>query len=229
MLSYHPDIEVVAEATSVTEGLLKISAMKPDLLFIDIEMPGGTGFDLVRQLKKGTRPEIVFVTSRDEYALRAFSCAALGYVLKPVEATALAEAISRAEERIRQKTNEQRLEALLANLNATDRLEERISIPGKQGMEFVRAGNIMYCQGEERYTRIHLKDKGSRLSSYPIGEYRKMLPTPDFHPTHRSFLVNRLYVDRAIKDGNLLLTNGIIVTVSRRRREEVAKWLRDAV
>ena len=65
------------------------------LLFIDIEMPGGTGFDLVRQLKKGNRPEIVFVTSRDEYALRAFNCAALGYVLKPVEASTLAEAIAR--------------------------------------------------------------------------------------------------------------------------------------
>ncbi len=225
MLDYHTDIEVVAEATNITDGLLKIDLLKPELLFIDIEMPGGTGFDLVRQLKKGNRPEIVFVTSRDKYALRAFSCAALGYVLKPVEASTLAEAISRAEERIRQKNNELRLEALLTNLNTTNRSEERISIPGKHGMEFVKAGDIMYCQGEERYTRIHLKCQQSRLSSYPIGEYRKMLPAPDFHPTHRSFLVNRRYVDRPTKDGNLLLNNGTIVTVSRRRREEVAKWL----
>lgn len=225
MLNHYPGIEVVADATNIGDGLLKIDLLKPELLFIDIEMPGGTGFDLVRQLKKGTRPEIVFVTSRDEYALRAFSCAALGYVLKPVEATALAEAIARATERIRQKNNELRLEALLTNLSATNHSEERISIPGKHGMEFVKAGNIMYCQGEERYTRIHLKGQGSRLSSYPIGEYRKMLPTPDFYPTHRSFLVNRLYVDRATRNGNLLLTNGTTVTVSRRRREEVANWL----
>lgn len=225
MLDHHPDINVVSEAVNISEGLLKIDLLKPELLFLDIEMPGGTGFDLVRQLRKGTRPEIVFVTSRDEYALRAFSCAALGYVLKPVEASSLAEAIARAEERIRQKNNEQRLEALLANLKTTNRSEERISIPGKHGMEFVKAGNITHCQGEERYTRIYLKGEGSRLSSYPIGEYRKMLPVPDFYPTHRSFLVNRSYVDRATKDGNLLLNNGIIVTVSRRRREEVAKWL----
>lgn len=188
-------------------------------------MPGGTGFDLVRQLKKGARPEIIFVTSRDQYALRAFSCAALGYVLKPVATKALEDAIGLARERIRLKNNEQRLEALLTNLDTKDRSEERISVPGKNGMEFVMAGNIIYCQGIERYTRIHIKGKGSRLSSYPIGEYRKMLPADDFHPTHRSFLVNRSYVVRTTKDGNLLLTDGTVVTVSRRRREEVINWL----
>lgn len=226
MLDRYPGINVIADATNISDGLLKINLLKPELLFLDIEMPGGTGFDLIRQLKKGSRPEIVFVTSRDQYALRAFSCAALGYILKPVEAATLADAITRAEERIRQKNNELRLEALLTNLSTTDRSEERISIPGKHGMEFVKAGSIMYCQGEDRYTRIHLEGNVSRLSSHPIGEYRKMLSAADFHLTHRSFLVNRHFIDRTTNDGDLLLTNGTTVTVSRRRKKEVANWLK---
>lgn len=223
----HPTLAIAGEATNIQEGLQKINLLKPDLLFLDIEMPGGNGFELVRQLEKGSRPEIIFVTSQNNYAIQAFSCAALGYVLKPVEPEKLAEAIAVAEERIRQKNNEQRLETLLKNLETTNSAKQRIGIPNEKGVEFVTAGSIIYCEGEEGYTRIHLQENGNRLSSYPIGEYRKMLTSHDFYPIHRSILVNRSFVKEINRSGELELVNRKKLTISRRRRAEVEAWLKD--
>lgn len=222
----HPNLLVAGSADNIRDGLQKIETVKPDLIFLDIEMPGGSGFDLIRQLKKGNRPEIIFVTSQSNYAIQAFSCAALGYVLKPVEWKPLAEAIGVAEERIRQKNNEQRLETLLENLKTSDSSKKKIGIPHDRGVEFVPAGSIVYCEGEERYTRIHLKEDGTRLSSYAIGQYRKMLADHDFYPIHRSILVNRNFVKRMNRAGELELTTKKRLTVSRRRRAEVEAWLK---
>lgn len=222
----HPNLSVAGSANNIRDGLQKIEAIKPDLIFLDIEMPGGSGFDLIRQLKKGSRPEIIFVTSQSNYAIQAFSCAALGYLLKPVERASLAEAIAVAEERIRQKNNEQRLETLLENLKISDSSKKKIGIPHDRGVEFVTAGSIIYCEGEERYTRIHLKEDGSRLSSYSIGQYRKMLLNHDFYPIHRSILVNRNYVKGINRTGKLELITHQKLTVSRRRRTEVEAWLK---
>lgn len=223
---HHPSLVVAGSADNIQEALQKIESAKPDLIFLDIEMPGGNGFDLIRQLKKGSRPEIIFVTSQSNYAIQAFSCAALGYVLKPVEPVPLAEAIAVAEERIRQKNNEQRLETLLENLQTSDNSKKQIGIPNDKGIEFVAAGNIIYCEGEERYTRIHLREDGTRLSSYAIGQYRKMLADHDFYPIHRSILVNRHYVRRINRAGEIELTTNQQLTISRRRRAEVEAWLR---
>lgn len=222
----HTNLTVVGQAINIQDGLQKIVRLQPDLIFLDIEMPGGSGFDLIRQLPKGNRPEIIFVTSQSNYALRAFSCAALGYVLKPVENKPLAEAIAVAEQRIRQKNSEQRLAALLKNLETSDNSEQQIGIPNERGVEFVAAGNIVFCEGEEGYTRIHLKNDGNRLSSYAIGEYRKMLINHNFFPIHRSFLVNRKFVKRLNKAGEIELTTHQQLTVSRRRRAEVEAWLK---
>ncbi|MFK8164430.1 MAG: LytR/AlgR family response regulator transcription factor [Lewinella sp.] len=222
----HPNLTVAGSANNILDGLQKIETLKPDLIFLDIQMPGGSGFDLIRQLKKGNRPEIIFVTSQSNYAIQAFSCAALGYVLKPVEQKPLAEAITVAEERIRQKNNEQRLETLLKNLKTSDTSKQQIGIPHDRGVEFVPAGSIIYCEGVERYTRIHLKDNGTRLSSYAIGQYRKMLVDHDFYPIHRSILVNRRYVKGINRAGQLELTTHQKLTVSRRRRAEVEAWLK---
>jgi two-component system LytT family response regulator len=220
----HPQINIVGQATNVHEGLLKISQLEPDLLFLDIEMPGGTGFDLIRQLKKESRPEIVFVTSRNEFAFQAFNCAVLDYILKPVEPSTLAIAVKRAEERLRQKNSSQRLAALLANMDSSNNSEKQIGIPNDNGVEFVNAGNIICCQGIEGYTGIYLIDGSKRMSSYPIGHYKKMLPTPDFFMTHRSFVVNRRHVIKLTGD-EISLNNGLKAEISRRRKKLVEEWL----
>lgn len=223
--SAHPQIRVLGEATNIHEGLLKIEQLEPDLLFLDIEMPGGTGFDLIRQLKQDARPEIVFVTSRNEFALQAFNCAVLDYVLKPVEPKALKTAVLRAQVRLHQKNSSRRLEALLANMDNDSNADKQIGIPSGTGVEFVMAGDIICCQGHDGYTHIHLVDGSRRTSSYPIGHYKKMLPTPGFFMTHRSFVVNKRQVKKYQKD-ELVLNGGLKAEISRRRRKLVEDWLK---
>jgi len=212
--SAHPQINVVGEATNVHEALLKIGQLSPDILFLDIEMPGGTGFDLIRQLGETLRPEIVFVTSRNEFALQAFNCAVLDYVLKPVEPSALETAISRAEERLHHKNSARRLEALMSNMDSISNSEKQIGIPSDSGVEFVKAGDIICCEGFKGYTLIHLFDGSRRTSSYPIGRYKKMLPSPDFFMTHRSFVVNRQHVKKLLTD-ELALSGGLVAEINR--------------
>jgi two-component system LytT family response regulator len=222
--SAHPHINVVGEATNISEALLKISQLNPDILFLDIEMPGGNGFDLIRQLGETSRPEIIFVTSHNEFALQAFNSAVLGYLLKPVEPVALKTAISRAEERLHHKNSARRLEALLSNMDSTNNAEKQIGIPNDGGVEFVKAGDIICCQGFKGYTLIHLQDRSRRTSSYPIGRYKKMLPTPEFFMTHRSFVVNRQHVKKITAD-ELGLSGGLTAEISRRRKKLVEQWL----
>ncbi len=222
--SAHPEIRVVGEATNIHEGLLKIKQLTPDILFLDIEMPGGTGFDLIRQLGKGPRPEIIFITSHNEFAFQAFSCAVLDYVLKPVEPDALATAINRAAEQLHQKSSAQRLEALLSNMDSSNNAEKLIGIPNGSGVEFVKAKNIICCQGFKGYTSIHLAKGSKRTSSYPIGRYKKMLPVPDFFMTHRSFVINRKHVVSLSTD-EIELTGGLKAEISRRRKKLVEEWL----
>lgn len=220
-----PQVTIVGQALSVNDALLKVEDLRPDVLFLDIQMPGGSGFDLVRQLPKGNRPEIIFVTSQDRYAMQAIKVAALGYLLKPVVASELRAAVDLATSRIHQKNSELRLEALLSNLETDENAHKKIGIPSDGGLEFVDAGDIIFCEGEEGYTRIHLRDGSHRLSSYSIGEYRKLLTAYDFFAVHRSYLVNRRHVKKHDRSGSIMLSNGKTVAVSRRRKEAVTNWL----
>lgn len=221
----HPSIRIVGEAMNVRDGLEKITQLQPDLLFLDIEMPGGNGFELVRQLPPNHRPEIIFVTSQGAYALQAFRVAALSYILKPVDAAELKAAVDLAAIRLREKNSGQRLEVLLENMRTDNPADKRIGIPSEDGVEFVEASEIIYCEGVEGYTRFHLKPGKTRLSAYSIGHYHKMLEPYDFFAIHRSFLVNRQHVANYVNSGLLNLSNGSQLEVSRRRRGAVRDWL----
>ena len=117
-----------------------------------------------------------------------------------------------------------RLEALLSNIDATNNSEKQIGIPNDAGVEFVSAGEIICCQGIEGYTRIYLSDNSQRTSSYPIGHYKKMLPTPDFFMTHRSYVVNRRHVLQVAGD-EIALKQSLTAEISRRRKKLVEEWL----
>lgn len=219
-------VSIVGSAGDVREGLQKIEIFRPELIFLDIKMPNGSGFDLVRQLPRGTRPEIIFVTSHESFAMQAIKVAALGYLVKPVDSRELIDAVKLAGARIRQKNSEIRLAALLSNLETQEHALKKVGIPSDKGLEFVDAGDIIYCEGEEGYTRIHVQEQTDRLSSYSIGEYRKMLVPFDFFPVHRSYLVNRRHVNKHDRAGTITLSDGTVITVSRRRKEAVIKWLK---
>lgn len=222
----HPEFRVLGEGRSVTDGLAKIQTFHPDLIFLDINLPDGSGFDLIKKLPVGKRPEVIFVTSEENYALQAIKVAALGYLIKPVNASELAETIELAKVRIRQKNIEQRFQALKNNLEQDTSATKQIGIPSEHGVEFVAAGEILYCSGVEGYTKIQLTNAENRLSSYSIGEYRKMLSPYGFFIVHRSYLVNRQHVVGWFNSTHLKLSNGEKIAVSRRRKREVDAWLK---
>lgn len=222
----HPELTVVGKAADVVGGLQLIRREQPELMFLDVEMPGGDGFELIRQLTDAERPEVIFVTSHADYAYDAFNCAALGFVLKPVEPPLLASAIARARQRISEKNSASRLSALLANIENTDNNRKQIGIPSERGVEFVRAADVIYCRGNDGYTDIVLTDGRLRTSAYPVGYYVKILPQPEFCAVHRSYIVNRNHVMRAGGQRVLLLSNGDTVEYSRRRTAQVNQWLK---
>jgi len=221
-------VDILAEARNLREGLQKIESLGPDLLFLDIGMPGGSGFELLRQLNPKNRPEVIFVTCEERHAMKAIRVSALFYILKPVEEHELQKAVSLARERIRLKSSDQRLEALLSNLENSEAEQKRVGIPSEKGLEYVDTNSIVYCEGNKGYTYIYLEDGTNRLSSYSIGEYRKMLEPYGFFAIHRSSLVNHRHVLKNERSGRMILSNQVELVVSRRRREDVARWLSSA-
>ena len=222
---YHPEVIIVGTAASLGDGLKKVNQLRPDLLFLDVNLPDGKGFDLVRNLAPDIRPEVIFVTSEDSYLKQAIRIAAVGYVVKPVAVDELKTSMDNARVRIRQRNSETRLQAMLDNLEDDNLAKKRVGIPSDRGVEFVMAGDILYCEGVDGYTSIKLKDDTNRLSSYSIGEFRKILEPLGFFAVHRSYLANRAHISGW--DGGLQLNvaNRATIPVSRRRKPEVISWL----
>ena len=216
---YCPALEVVGTANGVENGLAVIATRSPDLIFLDVLMPDGTGFDLIERLPH-LNYEIVFVTSFDRYALQAIQCCALGYIVKPVDPTELMRVVNRAVEQSRLREDNQRNRQLLANLKDPSSRDNRIGIPSDRGLDFVRAGDIVRCEGVDRCTRVVLTGGSALLSSYNLGEFRKLLEAYNFFSPHKSHLINLDHIVRYDKDGTVEMIDRGQVPVSRRRRQE---------
>lgn len=216
-----PALDIVGTANGVTTGLEVIERLRPELLFLDIEMPDGSGFDLIDRLPRAHRPQIIFATSQESYALEAIRRATLHYLLKPVELAELLVAVELARQRLEEKNSHQRMEALLANLKQPGATTNSIGVPSETGVDFVEVGRITHCEGVDRCTRIHIMDDTPLLSSYSLGQFKRLLEGYDFLVVHRSFLVNLKHIRRYDKAGSLTLANGRVIPVSRRRRQEI--------
>ncbi|MTB51790.1 LytTR family DNA-binding domain-containing protein [Lewinella sp. W8] len=222
-----PTVNVMDTANSAAEALRKIAAIEPDLLFLDIHMPKETGFDLIKQLPKGNRPEVIFVTSLEAYGLEAIRSSAIGYVMKPIELKHLLRAVQLAEERVSQKNSAKRLDVLLGHLAQPTGGSLPIGIPTEQGIDFFPADEIVNCIAEDRYTRIRLTRERDILSSYSIGEFVRMLEPFGFLNVHRAHLVNRMHIRKFDRSGFLIMANKDEVPVSRRRRPHILKILQE--
>ncbi len=198
------EIEIVGEAASVSEGLKLINETDPDLVFLDIEMPDGTGFDLVDQLAE-VDFRLVFVTSYNEYAITAFKYSAFDYILKPV----LPENVKSTIERIL-KTTGIRPKTDIADLKKQiERTEEladvTIALPEMNGFAIIKVKNILRCEGERNYTRVFYKDGTSVLISRTLLEFDQLLVQHGFFRIHRSHLVNLSCISRYVKtDGGMV-------------------------
>ena len=184
LLTEHKNIKIVGEADDVPSAITAIEQLRPDIIFLDIQMPGESGFDLLNRVELNAK--IIFVTAFDEYAIRAFEINALDYLLKPVNPDRLARTISRLEQNEEPEIHEMR------KLNYNDRLFLLIN----DGMNFLRIKSILSIQAAGDYTEIVTKDSTKGLTLKSMKEWEHRLPEQYFCRIHRSTIINIEYIDR---------------------------------
>jgi two-component system, LytTR family, response regulator len=204
MLSAHPAIVIVGEAADAAEAAVQIAALQPDLLLLDVQMPGGSGFDLLATLDDP--PEVVFTTAFDQYALQAFEASALDYLMKPIEPQRLAAALERAAARLGQAT-------------APASMPRKLFIRDGERCWFVRLEDIRLFESEGNYTRLYF-DGATPLLGRSLLQLEQRLDPQQFFRASRRHIVNLAAV-RGIENGDggalALKLDGMTVEVSRRR------------
>ena len=212
-------IQVTAICHSGAEGINKINDLKPDLIFLDIEMPYMNGFQMLEQLPT-INFEIIFTTSYDQYAITAFKFSALDYLLKPVDREELEKSVQKVSKKINPVISQQ-FEILLQKINQPSIPVNRIALPTMQGLEFVPVESIVSCSSNNNYTEFLLIGKKKLLVSRTLKEVEDMLADHPFLRVHNSHIVNLNAITRYVKGegGYLLLADGSTVDVSRSRKE----------
>jgi two-component system LytT family response regulator len=218
---YCPAVEVIAECENATEAYSKTQSLHPDLVFLDVAMPGKNGIDFLKGLDE-INFEVIFVTAHDKYVLQAIRFAAVDYLQKPVVEQQLMEAVSNAAKRIHQKTANRQLETFLYNISHQNGQKEmQICIPSVKGFQVAELNDIIYCEAENTYTNIHFKDGKKILASRPLMDYELMLQDSHFFRIHKSSLVNMKHIKEYQKGegGFVIMSNGKSLEVSRRKKE----------
>jgi two-component system LytT family response regulator len=216
-----PQIEVVGSAASGAEGLEMIALHNPELIFLDISMPGMNGFEMLEQLPS-IPFKIIFTTAHDQYAAKAFRKSAVDFLVKPIDRNDLAEAIQKVSVNFETEKNNSVVSNLLHNYRRPEAMQ-RVALPLRDGYEFVVPEEIIYLEAEGSYTKIYFSDKKQVLVSRSIGEISEMLPTELFVRIHHSYIVNIACVTHFLRsDGGLVqLKNGTKLMVSKSKKNEV--------
>lgn len=216
----HPEIEVIDTAQSVVEAAKVLRRKQPDILFLDIMLGDGTGFDLL-EIFPDLKSKIIFVTASDEFAIKAFKFAAIDYVLKPYSDDELAEAINRAKAQLQPDT--ERLSILKDTFSAPEKKPERISLHTLDKIIIVNLSDIIRCQSDSNNTMFYLKEGKKVFVTKTLKYFADLLQPNDFLRVHQSHLVNLQYITEYIKTdgGYLMLKNGDNVPVSFRKKSEV--------
>lgn len=223
---YCPGVKVAGTAENHQDAIETIARVRPDLIFLDIEMPDGDAFGLLNRLMP-VKFEIIFVTAHENYALKAFRYSALDYMLKPVSIENLSQAVAKAEKRIGEKNINDRLDNFLKGQDEKKSFT-RIALPAKNGVEFFEFADIIYCKAEGPYTRFEFVNNKMLLVTGSLKEYEELLPVTSFCRVHNSYLVNLNHIKKYHKGkgGIVEMSNGASIEVSLRKKDEFISRLR---
>ncbi len=218
---YCTDVEVVAEAGSVTEGKTIIEQYKPDIVFLDVEMPFGTGFDLLEQLDEITF-ETVFVTAYSNYAMKALNYSASYYILKPVDIEELVKAVDKIKVERKNKDYSVHTKVLVENMQITANQKKKIVLPVLDGFEVVEVKDVIRCQANDNFTDFLMADGTKKLICRTLKFYDEILSELGFLRVHRSHLINMEYVKgyKKGKGGQVIMSDGSLVDVSPNRKDD---------
>jgi two-component system LytT family response regulator len=219
--TYCPGVVIAALCRTAREGQAAIKKHQPDLIFLDVEMTGMNGFEMLESLGD-MNFQIIFTTAHDQFAARAFRISAVDYLLKPIDTEDLVSAVRKASGLINNGKNSNKAIAnLLYNAGLPDE-QQKIAIPNRHGYDFICINDILYCKAEGAYTNIVLRNRKLLLSK-SLGETEQMLPVQLFERAHHSLLVNIRHITSYSKtDGCfIVMDNGDQLSVSRTRREQL--------
>ncbi|HXD78111.1 MAG TPA: response regulator [Puia sp.] len=222
MLEMHcPDVDVVATASNAAVAEQKLAEHQPDLLFLDVQMPGKSGLELLADLPESNL-KVIFVTAHNEYVLQALQFSAVDYLMKPVDEDRLIEAVERVKRRLMDEKDEIQTAALLHNIKkAGSPLEMRLCLPTQKGFTIVKLEDIIYCEAQRSYTVFRLAPVKTLIASKPLFDYERLLTDTSFLRIHKSFLINLLHVKEYERGegGTVIMSNGMEIEVSRRKKE----------
>lgn len=215
-----PEVAVAGKFTDPVKGLAAIRSLKPDLVFLDIEMPVLNGFQLLEEL--GDIPfALIFATAYDRFAVKAFRYSAVDYLLKPVVPEELRKAVDKAMEK--QRIEKVQIELLRQQLYAPDAKRfDKIALPYAHGYTFVELADVMYCESDSSYTKFYLVTGEMYLITKTLGDVEEMLAGGDFFRIHKQFLVNMRHIRSYTRGdgGYVVMPNKISIPVSRIKKEE---------
>lgn len=223
---YCPEVEIRQICESPEQGLEAIRKIMPDLVFLDVQMPAISGFDLLQQLAPVTF-EVIFVTAYDQYAIKAIKFSALDYLLKPIDVTDLTHAVEKVKERIHQTGGIHRYQSVLNNIHYQNGAIDKIAVPSADGIEFYAINDIIYCKSKGSYTTLYMKNNRKQLVSRNLKDFEDMLTGSGFCRVHHSYLINMKHIQKYCKGegGYVILSDGYHVDISRRRKDEFLKIL----
>ncbi len=224
---YCPQVSVVGEAANIEEAYALIQEHQPDLVFLDVEMPHGSGFELLKKFSY-VPFDVIFVTGFDQYALQAIKFCALDYLLKPINANEFIVAVNRCFAKKQQTpATDDRLRHLMENIRTQQLVSHKIALATAQGIEFMEVGNIIHCEAEGNYTVIYLTDKSRCVATGKIKEFEELLQGYSFVRVHKSHLINVQYIRKFLKKegGYFVMQDNQEIPVARRKKEEVMKIL----
>jgi two-component system, LytTR family, response regulator len=224
---YLPGVGELKSTNDPHEGLFLVKSFQPHLLFIDIQMPLMSGFELLKQLPQ-INFSIIFTTAHDEYAIEAIRFSALDYLLKPIDADELRNSFNRFVQKQNNDTSIQPLyNNFIYNLSVKDKKDFKLALPTLQGTFFYKPEEIIRLEGESNYTKFFFANKTSLLTTYTMKVYEEILIDHGFIRVHKSHLVNKAHVINYTIDGMLTMADNSKVEISRRRKEEVFSRLKN--
>lgn len=217
--TYCPAVEIVAKADAVSSGVEAIKTHNPDLIFLDVQINGGTGFDLLDKIKDH-HPSVIFTTAYDQYAMKAFKFSAIDYLLKPIDIEELKAAVQKAMPSNKNEEDAYKIQNLLTNLKNPNE-DPVLLVSTSEAVEFVRIRDIIRCEAQGAYTQLFLRDHKPVMVSKIIKDFEFLLTDYGFYRVHQSHLINLKEVRKFVKAENyLLMRDGAQIQLARSRKDE---------
>jgi two-component system LytT family response regulator len=222
---YYPNAIVVGEAEDVESAAAEIKKHQPDVVLLDINMPGGTGFDLIKKFNP-VNFKIIFITAFDNYAVQAFKYSALDYLLKPVNPDELVSALNKAQQQLQTEELSVKLNTFISNMSNIGREAKKIVLKTQDMVHVLNISDIVRCEADRNYTKFILSSGKSILVSGSLKEYDDMLSQDKFFRSHHSHLINLSFIDRVEKQNDqLVMKDSSLVPLATRKKDALLQLL----